>query len=660
MSIGTNERLMPGPELPSRREATGSHKMSAMSLLERIASPADLRTLSKDELVELAAEIRSFLVTSVSRTGGHLGPNLGVVELTIGVHRVFDSPRDPIIFDTGHQSYVHKILTGRAAEFATLRQAGGLSGYPARSESVHDWVENSHASTALSWADGLAKAYRLRGEDRTVVAFVGDGSLTGGMAWEALNNIAAERDLPLVIVVNDNGRSYTPTVGGLANHLSGLRTDRRYEKALQVIKKNVRQTPLVGPPLYDLLHGLKVGLKDWLAPQGMFSDLGIKYLGPIDGHDIGAVLASLEQARQFRAPVIVHCITRKGNGFAAAENHEQDRFHAVGQINELTGEPLSVTAQPTWTDAFSEAMVQVGREHPNVVALTAAMLHPTGLSGFAEAYPERCFDVGIAEQHAVASAAGFAAGGLHPVFAVYSTFLNRAFDQLLMDAALHGAGITIALDRSGVTGPDGASHHGVWDVPLLGLVPGIRLATPRDREHLVRVLNRAVGIDDRPSVIRYSKERLPDPLPAVETLGEGDDAVDLLSRDPDASVLVIGYGQFAGMAVGVAAALREHGVAVTVADPLWALPVSPCLRDLATRHRHVVTLEDNLLSGGLGERLASLCPVPVHSFGVPAEFLPHGTRAEVLDGLGLSAEAVSLRVLELLGISPRESVGAHR
>lgn len=625
--------------------------MAAMSVLERIGSPRDLRGLSKAELIDLADEIRSFLVTNVSRTGGHLGPNLGVVELTIGLHRVFDSPRDPIVFDTGHQSYVHKILTGRAGAFDTLRQADGLSGYPCRAESEHDWVENSHASAALSWADGLAKAFRVKGEDRTVVAFVGDGALTGGMAWEALNNIAAQDNARLVVVVNDNGRSYTPTVGGLANHLSGLRTDRRYERALQVIKRNLQQAPLVGKPLYDLLHGLKVGLKDWLAPQGMFSDLGIKYIGPIDGHDIGAVISSFEQARQYGAPVIVHCITQKGRGFAAAENNEEDRFHAVGRINEFTGEPLSAAVQATWTDAFAEAIVKIGERRRDVVALTAAMLYPTGLGRFAAAYPERTFDVGIAEQHATTCAAGLAAGGLHPVFAVYSTFLNRAFDQLLMDVAMHKAGVTFVLDRAGVTGPDGASHHGMWDVSLVGLVPGVWLGEPRDQDRLDALLERSLDITDGPSVIRFSKERLPEPLPTVVTRGDGDEAVDLLSVSSEANVFVIGYGQLAGMAIDVADRLRSQGIGVNVADPRWALPISPVLLDLVREHAHVVTIEDNLLVGGIGERLRAACvdaeiDTTVHTFGVPSQFLPHGTRQQVLDGIGLTARNIALALIE--------------
>src|SRR6476646_6292190 len=377
-------------------------------LLSSIHSPQDLRDLTEDQLTELSEEIRSFLIEHVCQTGGHPGPNLGVIEMTLAMHRGFESPRDPIIFDTGHQSYVHKILTGRQDQFPTLRQRHGLSGYPSPTESEHDWVANSHASPALSYADGLAKAIRLQGTGGTVVAFVGDGSLTGGMAWEALNNIAASDDLPLVIVVNDNGRSYTPTVGGLARHLSGLRTNPRYEQILDLIRRNVSRAPLIGSTAYDILHGIKIGLKDMLAPQGMFADLGLKYVGPVDGHDVVAVERALVQAKQFGGPVLVHCLTRKGNGFKAAEDHEEDRFHAVGKIDARTGESLASASAPTWTDGFGDEMVQIGRLNRRVVAISAAMIYPTGLHAFAEAFPDRCFDVGIAEQHAVTSAAGMA------------------------------------------------------------------------------------------------------------------------------------------------------------------------------------------------------------------------------------------------------------
>ncbi len=634
--------------------------------MESVQSPRDLRALSRRQLVQLAAEIRSFLITKVSRTGGHLGPNLGVVELTIAIHRVFDSPSDPIIFDTGHQSYVHKILTGRAQGFDTLRQRDGLSGYPEPGESEHDWVRNSHASTALSWAEGLAKGFRLRGEQRTVVAVVGDGALTGGMAWEALNNIAASPGLRLVVVVNDNGRSYTPTVGGLANHLAGLRTDQRYEKTLSLIKRTVNRLPLVGRPVYDLMHGVKTGVKDVLAPQSMFSDLGIKYMGPLDGHDITSLTNHLEQARHFGGPVIVHCVTRKGRGFQAAEEHEEDRFHAVGRINEITGEPLSASVQATWTDAFAEAMVQIGQRRPDVVGVTAAMLHPTGLGRFAAAFPERTFDVGIAEQHAIVSAAGLARSGLHPVVALYATFLNRAFDQVLMDASLHGVGLTIALDRAGITGTDGPSHNGMWDMSLLGIIPGVQLAAPRDQARLVAALDRAVEVDDAVTVVRYSKERLPDEIPEVAHVGEGLSRVDVLRRAEGARLLIVAYGQFAGMGLSVAERLGDQGVPASVVDPLWALPVSPDLVRLAGEYDIVVTLEDNLVEGGVGQKLRARlaeagAEARVLTFGIPQQFLVHGSREEVLEEIGLTAARASLEVLgAVLSGTPVEEESADR
>ena len=620
-------------------------------MLDKISTPEDLRKLTRRQLGELADEIRAFLITKVSRTGGHLGPNLGVVELTIGLHRVFNSPHDPIIFDTGHQSYVHKMLTGRLDGFDTLRQRGGLSGYPEPKESEHDWVSNSHASTALSWGAGLAQGFQLRGEDRTVVVVVGDGALTGGMAWEALNNIPIRPGVKLVIVVNDNGRSYTPTVGGLANQLAGLRTHKKYEKTLSYIKRRVSGLPVIGRPAYDLMHGFKTGVKDVLVPEGMFTDLGIKYIGPIDGHDIGAVISHLEQARQFDGPVIVHCMTRKGKGFKAAEENEEDRFHAVGKINEFTGEPLTASVQATWTDAFAEAMVQIGQRREDVVAITAAMLHPVGLGRFAAAFPNRTFDVGIAEQHAVVSAAGLAAAGMHPVVALYATFVNRAFDQVLMDAALHHEGVTFALDRSGITGTDGPSHNGMWDMSLLGLVPNLEISAPRDQPRMVDALERAVTVDDRPTVVRYSKERLPDELPAVSHRGQGRDRVDLLRADTAARVLVVGYGQFAGMGMDVAERLSQQGFPCTVADPLWCVPVSPELVSLAAQHHLVVSIEDNLVMGGLGQRLRARLleedtDTPSLTFGIPQRFLEHGSRDEVLTEVGLTGRDIARQVLE--------------
>ncbi len=627
-----------------------------MHLLDAINSPEDLKGLDLQQLGRVADEIRAFLISSVSRTGGHLGPNLGVVELTLALHRVFDSPRDAIIFDTGHQTYVHKILTGRRGQFATLRQPDGLSGYPSRAESPHDWVENSHASTALSWADGLAKAFRLRGEERFVVAVVGDGALTGGMAWEALNNIAVAGHERLVIVVNDNGRSYTPTVGGIATQLSvlgkqlsAIRTDRRYERMLRRIKDRVRTAPVIGQMVYGLMHGFKTGVKDVLVPQSMFSDLGLKYIGPIDGHDVRAVELALQQAKGFGAPVLVHCITQKGRGFKAAEDNEQDRFHAVGPIDEVTGESLAEPGVRTWTDAFSEELARIGATDERVVAITAAMLHPTGLDRFARHFPERTFDVGIAEQHAVTSAAGLAAGGLHPVFAVYATFLNRAFDQLLMDVALHRLGVTFVLDRAGVTGSDGPSHNGMWDGSLLGLVPGLRLCAPRDEQRLDEALRLAVTIDDAPTVLRYSKERLPDPLPSLRQQGD----VDVLFAGERPRVLVVGYGQLCGTAVQVGERLVQQGIGATVVDPVWALPVSSDLLEFVAAHELVLTIEDNEVACGLGSQLSQAAraagiDTPLREFGIPREFLPQGNRSQLLEELGLTAQQIARFATELV------------
>lgn len=618
-----------------------------MPLLDRIRGPRDLEDLNRDELAQLAEEIRAFLVTNVSRTGGHLGPNLGVVELTIALHRVFDSPKDPIVFDTGHQSYVHKILTGRQAGFAKLRQKGGLSGYPSRTESDHDWVESSHASSSLSWAEGLAKGFRLTGEDRTVVAVIGDGALTGGMAWEAVNNIAVQKDLPLVIVANDNGRSYTPTVGGLARHLTSLRTDRRYEQGLDFIRRTMTQTPLVGPAAYEWFHGLKTGLKDVLAPQGLFADLGMKYVGPIDGHDIVEVERALAQAKRFGGPCIVHVLTQKGRGFAAAEKHEEDRFHSVGRIDEITGEPILVNPQRAWTDVFSEHLVAIGREREDVVAITAAMLHPTGLHRFAEAFPERTFDVGIAEQHAVASAAGLAAAGLHPVVAIYSTFLNRAFDQVVMDVALHRQGVTFVLDRAGVTGSDGASHNGVWDCSILSVVPGLHLAAPRDEVRLGEALRAAVDVSDAPTVIRFGKDILPPAIEAVRSI----DGVDVLAESGERQVLVVAHGAFVPLGLEVGERLSDQGIGVTVVDPVWALPVNPVLLDLAREHDLVISVEDSGVVGGLGSGLSQELrsheiDTPTREFGVPARFLDHASRGQILEELGLTSQEIARYAVE--------------
>jgi 1-deoxy-D-xylulose-5-phosphate synthase len=624
-----------------------------VSLLKTIQGPEDVKRLSPDELDVLATEIREFLVDAVSRTGGHLGPNLGAVELTIALHRAFDSPTDRIIWDTGHQAYVHKILTGRADAFENLRQRGGLSGYPSRSESEHDVIENSHASTALSYADGLAKAYQLRGlPDRHVVAVVGDGALTGGMAWEALNNIAAAPDRPIVIVVNDNERSYAPTIGGIANYLTALRAMPNYEKFLRWTGNRVRGVPAVGETAFSMLHGLKKGLKDAIAPQGMFEDLGLKYLGPIDGHDVEAVESALVKARNFGGPVIVHCITRKGQGYRHAENDSADHFHGIGVSDPVTGRPLATVGGSTWTSVFAEEMLAVGAERPDVVAITAAMLIPVGLKEFAARHPSRVFDVGIAEQHAVTSAAGLAMGGLHPVVAVYSTFLNRAFDQVLMDVALHRCGVTFVLDRAGVTGEDGASHHGMWDMSLLQVVPGLRLAAPRDGAQMRVQLREALEVTDAPTVVRFPKGAVGEDIPAAERVG----GVDVLRRCPgsgpgERAVLVVSVGAMAPMCLTIAGRLADQGIGVTVVDPRWVKPVDEALVALAAEHRLVVTVEDNGRVGGVGAAIAQTLRdagvrTPLRDFGIPQEFLPHGTRTEVLVDIGLTAQEISREVVE--------------
>ncbi|NAZ82150.1 1-deoxy-D-xylulose-5-phosphate synthase, partial [Kineococcus sp. R8] len=568
-----------------------------MGLLESIKGPQDLKGLAPEQLPALAAEVRAFLVAEVSKTGGHLGPNLGVVELTIGLHRVFDSPHDSLVFDTGHQSYVHKLLTGRQ-DFSRLRETGGLSGYPSRAESVHDVVENSHASTSLSWADGIAHAHEVRGEtDRRVVAVIGDGALTGGMAWEALNNIAAAQR-PVIIVVNDNERSYAPTIGGMASHLATLRTTREYEKLLDWGKQSLRRGGAPGRLAYDTLHGMKKGIKDIVAPQGLFEDLGLKYVGPVDGHDVEAVEHALQRARSFGGPVIVHMITQKGRGYRPALDNEADHFHAVGIIDPETGE-AQASSGSSWTSVFADEMVTVGDARPDVVALTAAMLIPVGLDRFAAKHPDRVFDVGIAEQHAVTSAAGMAFGGLHPVVAVYATFLNRAFDQLLLDVALHRAGVTFVLDRAGATGPDGASHHGMWDLAIARMVPGLRLAAPRDATTLREELNEAVAVADAPTVVRFSRGKVPADLPAIARTG-GVDVLEGAQWETGDDVLLVAVGSMVPRCLQVAERLRAHGVGVTVVDPRWVVPFDPALTELARHHGHVAVVEDGGRVGGVG------------------------------------------------------------
>jgi 1-deoxy-D-xylulose-5-phosphate synthase len=615
------------------------------SLLDSVQSPADLKGLSAEQLPVLAAEIRDFMVDAVSRTGGHLGPSLGVVEITLALHRVFDSPRDRILWDTGHQAYVHKIVTGRQAGFEGLRQKGGLSGYPSREESEHDIVENSHASTALSYADGLAKAYRLRGEKRHVVAVVGDGALTGGMCWEALNNIAAG-DLPVVIVVNDNGRSYSPTIGGLARHLATLRMKPEYEQALDVVRGVLAKTPLVGAPLFEALHGMKRGLKDLIQPQVMFEDLGLKYVGPIDGHDEQAMEDALRRAKAFGGPVIVHAVTVKGFGYQPAVDDEADCLHSVGVIDPLTGKPVKAGVQ-TWTNVLSDELVALGAERPDIVAITAAMLQPVGLRAFSAAYPDRTFDVGIAEQHAVTSAAGLALGGMHPVVCIYATFLNRAFDQTLMDVGLHSLPVTFVLDRAGITGPDGPSHNGMWDLSILQLVPGIRIAAPRDGARLRDELREALAVDDGPTVVRFPTGPVLPDIPALERRG----TVDVLARGATPDVLLVAVGAMGALAIEVAERAAAQGIGVTVVDPRWVAPIPPELIELARAHSLVVTVEDNGRIGGVGSVLSQALrdadvDVPARDIGIPNRFLAHGTRAQLQAELGLTAQEVARRLVE--------------
>ena len=616
-------------------------------MIEQIKSPKDLAALSPADLIALAAEIRAFLIAKVTKTGGHLGPNLGVVELTIAIHRTFDSPKDVVLFDTGHQSYVHKILTGRSEGFDLLRQKGGLSGYPSRAESDHDVIENSHASTALSWGDGISRGFSLTGQsDRHVVVVVGDGALTGGMSWEALNNIATAESRNLVIVVNDNERSYSPTIGGMATYLSTLRVTRGYEKFLDWGKDVLQRTPVVGGPIYDTLHGMKKGIKDIIAPQGMFEDLGLKYMGPVDGHDIAAMERALLKAKAFGAPVILHAITEKGRGYAPALEDEAEKFHAVGIVDPETGLPLA-KGVTTWTSVFADELVKQGESNPKLIAITAAMLGPTGLDKFADKFPERTIDVGIAEQHAVTSAAGLAFAGMHPVVAVYATFLNRAFDQVLLDVALHKAGVTFVLDRAGITGDDGASHNGIWDLALTGIIPTMHVAAPRDGARLREVLAESIQITDAPSMLRYPKGEVIADIPAFERR----DGIDVLYRGESADVLLVSVGAMAAMAVEAASQAYREGVGVTVIDPRWIKPLPQSLVTMATRYKSVVVLEDGIRHGGIASTISEMfrdagLQVPIHSIGVPLKFLEHAKRGQILSELGITAQQISLNIVE--------------
>lgn len=622
-----------------------------MSILERVNGPADLKALSAAELEALAEEIRSYLITSVAKVGGHLGPNLGVVEVSIAMHRVFNSPVDSIVFDTGHQSYVHKLLTGRK-NFDNLRQKDGIAGYPQRSESEHDIVESSHASSSLSWADGIAKAYRLTGQDdRYVVALIGDGALTGGMAWEALNNISDDNDRKLVIIVNDNGRSYAPTIGGFARTLNDIRTEQTYRKLYRLSRKFFERFGWLGRSAFSMIRGAGKGLLGSVTPKSMFPNLDLKYIGPIDGHDLEAVEQALEQAKKYAYPVIVHVITQKGKGFDPAMLNEADQFHAVGQINPETGESLE-TATSSWTKVFGSELVQLAEKNDRLVAITGAMLNPVGLGEFAKRFPNRVFDVGIAEQHAVTSAAGMAFGGLHPVVAVYATFMNRALDQVLMDVALHKEGVTFVLDRAGVTGPDGASHHGMWDLAIFQVVPNIRIAAPRDANLLRELLGEAVAIEDAPTLVRFGKGSVDENINALRRL---DDGVDVLFESSAKDVLLVAVGSMAKIALQVTSLLAAQGIGSTVIDPRWVVPVADSVIELAAKHRLVVTIEDGIRVGGIGTRIrqamrAAQVDTALNEVGLPDEFLEHATRDEILDRVGLNAQTIARDIVaQVLG-----------
>lgn len=631
-----------------------------MGLLSRITSPSDVRALPQEKLDDLAAEVRDFLVEKVSTTGGHLGPNLGVVELTIALHRVFESPKDPLIFDTSHQSYVHKILTGRADKFDTLRQKGGLSGYTDRGESEHDWTESSHASAALSYADGMAKAFALTDQiDRKVVAVVGDGALTGGMCWEALNNIAADKTRNIVIVVNDNGRSYSPTIGGFANSLADLRTQPFYDKVMEQGKSTLNSMGWVGKRTFEVMHALKEGVKYHVIPTEMFPELNMKYVGPVDGHNIQALEHAFKYAKGYTGPIIIHCVTQKGRGYAPAENKTSDLMHSTGAIDPVTGVPLA-KSQRSWTDVFTEELLEAGARRDDIVAITAAMAGPTGLAKFGEKFPDRLFDVGIAEQHATTSAAGLALGGLHPVVALYSTFMNRAFDQLLMDVGLLHLPVTLVLDRSGITGSDGASHNGVWDMSIAGIVPGMRLAAPRDDVRLRKQFNEAIEYENGPTIVRFPKGALVPVIDAVDTLDGGIDVIYRSDRANRAqSILIVSIGALAGECVAAAKKLEEEGLAVDVIDPGWAIPVSPVISELATSYDMVVTVEDGVIHGGVGSMIDTVCDengvdTPVRIIAVPQKFLRHASRSEVLTDLGMDAEGIAESIRTWSGISAEE------
>src|SRR5467141_4241171 len=616
-----------------------------MAILETINSPEDLRKLDQPHLLQLADEVRAFLVEQTSRTGGHRSPNLGGVGLTFALHRVFDSPKDAIVWDTGHQAYVHKIVTGRSKDFARLRQARGLSGYPSRQESEHDLVENSHASTSLSYALGLAEARLRRREPGFVIAVIGDGALTGGMAYEALNQIAHLQPRNLIIVINDNGRSYAPTVGGLARHLSQLRVDPRYESIKDDLSRLLRDLPLVGSTADQAAYRVKEGLKQLLQPSTMFESLGIKYAGLVDGHDEAALEEVLTRAKKLREPVVVHVVTEKGHGYSPAVDDEVDKLHGVSAFDPLTGRPRST--EVTYTDVFGEALMTAAARRPEVCAITAAMASSTGLLNFAKEFPDRFFDVGICEQHAVTFAAGLAMSGMRPVVCIYSTFLARAFDQTVMDVALHKLPVVFVIDRAGVTGPDGSSHNGMLDLSYMRLIPNMKVDAQTDATELCALLETALSTDG-PVAIRYPKGPVPatpdlpvEPLPVGrwEELRKGSDAV------------IFAAGRMVEVAKEAAERLEMQKVSCAVVNARWIKPVDPRITEWARSHPVVITVEDNVGSGGFGGAvLEALAPTGlagrVRCIALPDEFLPQGKASDILRDNGLDAAGVAKSVFE--------------
>jgi 1-deoxy-D-xylulose-5-phosphate synthase len=622
-------------------------------ILEEIAGPQDLRDLGYQDLERLCAEIREFLVDAVSRTGGHLGPNLGVVELSVALHRLFDSPRDRIVFDTGHQAYVHKMLTGRRERFDTLRQLGGLSGYPSRAESEHDLVENSHASTGLSYALAIATARKLRGDEGKTICVIGDGALTGGMAYEALNNIGQLKP-EMIVILNDNGRSYAPTVGGLAENLGQLRLSPKYEAAKDAAGTVLRGLPVVGDSAYDTARRMKNSLKQLVAAHSIFETLGIKYGGPIDGHDIRDVERALRDAARYRGPVVVHVVTDKGHGYGPAVDDSIDKFHGVSTFDPQNGTFKAKTT--SWTDRFGEALVEAAEKDPRIVAITAAMASSTGLLEFARRFPDRFFDVGIAEQHAVTFATGLAMSGLRPVVCIYSTFLQRAFDQVTCDASLHSAPVLFVLDRSGITGDDGPTHHGMLDLAYLRVIPGMTVTAPSDPDELRRLF--ATGLaHDGPFTLRYPRGAAPAcegvPMQPVE-IGR----MRVLREGTDIALLAV--GKMVAPALQAADRLGAAGVRATVVDARFVKPLDPALAPLAARHRAVVTIEDGTVRGGFGSGVLELLAtagvqVPVRVMGLPDSFVEHGPQATLLGSFGLDADGITAAAHAMLGTGTTES-----